>query len=84
MKVAKFIRSCAHPQSVNQCSHEANHTLHTIDSDTSFDVGIYRLLETMGHNRFGWISQDSNMPGLYDNIWYRSSQCIEVNYIIPG
>ena len=37
-EVYQFIRSCAHFQLINSCSHEAQQLLQTIESDTSFDV----------------------------------------------
>ena len=37
-EVAQFIIAYSHCQLVNQCSHEAQHLLQTIESDTLFDV----------------------------------------------
>ena len=37
-EVAQFIRSCAHCQLVNACSHKAQQLLQTIKLDTPFDV----------------------------------------------
>ena len=46
--------------------------------------GICRLLGTRGHHILGWIPQYPNMPELYDSIWDRSIQWVEVNYTRPG
>ena len=37
-EVDQFIRVCAHFQLINSCSHESQYMLHTIESDTPFDV----------------------------------------------
>ena len=44
-EVAQFIRACSHCQLVNSCSHETQHLLHTIDSDTLFDVVLLDFWE---------------------------------------
>ena len=46
MEVAQFIRSCSHSQLVNSFSHEAQHFLQTIESDTPVDVVFLDFCET--------------------------------------
>ena len=44
-EVVQFIISCAHCQLVNSLSREAQQLLHTIESDTPFDVVFLDFLE---------------------------------------
>ena len=77
-EVDQFIRAFSHCQLENSCSNEAHHMLHAIESDIPVDV-ITLILGTREHSRSGWISQDSNLPGLYDMIWDRIMQLTEIN-----
>ena len=83
-EVAQFIISCAHWKFSISCYHESQQTLHTIESDTPFDMVFIYFFRSRGHPRLGWILQDPNIPVLYDIIWDRRGQWTEVNYIIPG
>ena len=45
---------------------------------------MYRILRAREHPRLGCISEDSNMPGLYERIGDRINQWTETNYTRPG
>ena len=44
-EVKQFIRVCVHCQLVHSCFHEAQQLLHTIESDTPFDMVFIKFWE---------------------------------------